>query len=373
VIILPFLAFAIIFIMLICAHFVPAYRAWLRSRSVEAPLIDPSYVRIEDYFARSFRMKISEWMKLPVFSASPDGTRMIKKGRERLRISQSCQYPPLSKSDDILVVQGAFRCGAGSIFHREIYVSGDANVGEGSRLQAVAADGNLTIGKSARITRWVDCAGELEIGADATVASRATAGRIIRLRKGALVLSAYAPTVSTVRPEREHDEMAAVPEVPELEIPVADAHPTMHSRLAQAGIDTKKLVRLATNCWSYDGDLKPSAPLLIRTGLIVRGDCVLPSGSVVEGDIKAKASIIVGERSLCKGNMIADGDISLGPWTRFHGVVWSGKELRINPGVRGGDDARKTAAYAADNLLLAEDVIVHGKVCAGNHVVVGLQ
>lgn len=367
---LPFVIFSLIFVALVCAHFVPAYRAWSASRTQVVSDIDAGYVRVEDYFARSFRAKVSEWCKLPPCAALPDGTRIVKKGKERLRIANSCQYPPQSQSDEVLIVCGGFLCGAGCAFHREIFVSGDAAIGAGSRLQSIAADGNLTIGNGVRIARWVDSAGELKIGARANVGSRATAGRSIHLQDGAQVKSAFAPTVSTGLRDAASAPNPESPPLPELEIPVRRTAPAKADILAKAGIDIGKLIEQEPYCWMYDGDLRPAVPVRILTGLIVRGDCILPAGSVIERDIKSKATLTVGARSTCRGNAIADGDLSLGASTRFLGVVHSGGTLQIHSGVHGGDPAAHVAAYAADTLLLSGNVVIHGKVAAGDSVIV---
>ena len=113
----PFLIFALLFAMLVCLHFYLAYRAWQGSREEQGFDIDPEYVRMEDYFARSFRLKVAEWLKLPPLSLAPDGGRVIRKGRELIQVSGRADYPPRSRSDDILVVQGPF-AGVAGIFVR---------------------------------------------------------------------------------------------------------------------------------------------------------------------------------------------------------------------------------------------------------------
>jgi len=66
----PFILFSIVFAALVYAHFLPSYRAWLSTRGEHPADIDPDYVRMEDYFARSFRLKMSEW-RLFSFTVGP--------------------------------------------------------------------------------------------------------------------------------------------------------------------------------------------------------------------------------------------------------------------------------------------------------------
>jgi predicted acyltransferase (DUF342 family) len=123
----------------------------------------------------------------------------------------------------------------------------------------------------------------------------------------------------------------------------------------------------------YRGNLIPPAPLHVKTRLIVRGDCVLPAGSIVEGDLKAHGRIEMKQGCVCNGNVIADRDISFGPSCRFHGVVHTGRALRLARGVVGGGEGRKVAAYSAGILMLEESVTVHGKVASGDHVAVAVE
>lgn len=369
----PFVLFSIVFSALVCAHFLPSYRAWLSTRGEHPADIDPDYVRVEDYFARSFRLKMSEWLQLPVHETLPDGSRIIRKGDERIRVSGPFEYPADSESDEILAVQGDFRCGAGCAFNREVHVRGNAFVGPGSHLQSIAVDGNLVLGAGVTVTRWADSTGEMAIGAGVVVRARATSGTFIHLGRGARVGSAFAPMVSTSTNRGEDEVNRAETALPRLEIPGSDSPGPAADAGPRPGLDPKRLHQLGPDSWLYRGNLIPPAPLHVKTRLIVRGDCVLPAGSIVEGDLKAHGRIEMKQGCVCNGNVIADRDISFGPSCRFHGVVHTGRALRLARGVVGGGEGRKVAAYSAGILMLEESVTVHGKVASGDHVAVAVE
>ncbi len=365
----PFVAFTIIFAGFVYIHFFLAYRAWRISRGEEATDIDPNYVRIEDYFARSFRLKVSEWLKLPVQAAESDGSLSIVKGTERICISQSAAYPPQSRSDDILVVRGSFKCSAGCVFSREIYVREHASVGPGSHLQSIAADGNLALANDVRAARWVDSLGDLEIGTNSIVGARATAGGNLRLGNGATVGSAAARTVHTSYGRPPMTILTVEPPAPKLEIPRPEADSKTTGTKANPGLDWKKLKMLSATCWLYNGNLKPSVPLRTKTALIVRGDCIIPAGSVLEGDLKAKGSIRIGTLSICRGNVIAGRDIWFEPSSSFHGIVHAGKTLRLGSDVCGGTESARVVAFASESVVIEDDVVVHGKLASDGRVV----
>lgn len=365
-----FSAYALAFSAAVYAHFVLAYRAWKRSQGEEPSEIDPNYVRLEDYFARSFRAKVSDWLLLATRSAMPDGTRILRKGREQVRVSGPLEYEPQTRSDEILVVQGTFRARAGCVFKREIYVSKDAEIGPATRLQAIATDGDLKLGQGVRVIRWADCLGDMMIGANTIVQSRATAGKRVWLEDGAQVGSVFASTIFTPgasdeKPDGAKEQLRQAQEVSVL------AAPSGLAGLSGANeLERERLTMLSSDCWLYSGDLKPAAPLRIKTKLVVKGNCDLPAGSLVEGDIKARKDLKIGRGSVCLGNVIAGGDISFQESSRFHGVVHAGGTLRLASGVRGGVDGAKVAAFAADVAVLEDGVVIHGKVAAANRVIV---
>ena len=362
----PFIAYSVVFLALVCAHFLLAYRAWRVSRGEQSSDIDPDYVRMEDYFARSFRLKVTEWLKLPVQASMPDGTRIIRKGRETIRVSDSASWPSGSKSDDIQVVRGTFLCGTDCVLSREIYAHESAFVGADSRLQAIAVDGDLTIDAGVNIARWADSTGEMQIGPGSVVRSRATSGKSIHLGERAQVGSAFAPVVTTSTAGLTAPETAEDPESPKSQLP-ASVGPEGPGGL---GLDPKRLKPLGAECLIYQGDLKPRVPFRLTMKLIVKGDCIIPACSVLDGDLKAQGRIVIGDSTICNGNVVGSGDVRFGRGSRFFGVVHAGKTLLLCRNVRGGAKGAFVAAFAADEVLLEDDVTVYGKLAAGGGVLV---
>ena len=363
----PFIAFSIVFAALVSAHFLPAFRSWRISRHEQTSNIDLRYVRLEDYFARSFRFKLSEWLKLSVWAADPDGSRLIRKGKEYIRISDVAEYPAETISNNILAVEGSFKCYEACTFHREIYVRGDASIGSGTQLQSIATDGNLTLGTKVRIARWADSQGNMEIGAKSIIHSRATAGGTLLLKNGAQVKSAFAPLGCTS--EKDPDIAAKSNETlpPPIEFPSCATNAENENQCG-SGVDPSRLRMLSPDCWIYDGDFRPSKPLRFTAALIVRGNCDIPPGSVLEKDLKSRQSISVGAGCLCRGNVIAEKAIWLGPFSRFCGIVHAGKTLRLCAGVQGGTEKANVAAFAEETLSIEKNVIVYGKLASADLV-----
>lgn len=368
-----FILFATAFSALVAAHFAAAYRSWRATKGQEPSDIDPDYVRMEDYFARSFRMRVSEWLQLPLEKALPDGTRVLRKEGEKIRVSPAAEFAPYSVSDEIQVVQGSFHGAPGCVFRREIHARGVARIGAGSRVQAIASDGDLFLGAGTRVARWADSSGTMEIGPQCTVRSRTTAGVKIRLKKGARVASAFAPEVLTAFEAHDPEIAESEPPEPEQEFPVPDAAGAGRARRAALGLDPARLRQLGPDGGLYQGNWKPAAALRLRVNMVVKGDCKIPTGSLIEGDLKADGNVDIGAGSVCRGNVIAGGDIRFGRECRFYGVVHAGGRLHLAAGVRGGRPDALVAAYAADALTVDDGVIVHGKLASGVFVLAGAE
>lgn len=323
---------------------------------------------MEDYFARSFRVKVEDWLKLPVHSALGDGVRIILKGRERIRVSGSWQLPPQSKASEILIVQGSLACGAGCTFESEIYVKEDARIGAGSSLQSIAVDGGLILGDRSRISRWIDARGAMVIGYGSVAGVRATSGTAIRLRPGAQVGSAVAPIISSGQADPESAPQHENPPTPEFEIPGPERSESAAPPPEIAGFERRKLRKLSSDCWMYLGDLKPCLPVHVTSQLIVKGDCVFPAGSLLDEDLKADGAIALGANSISRGSVVAGGEVRLAAGCRFLGVVHAGKTIRLDSSVTGGTKTAPVAAFATGSLLLECGVLVHGKLASGSRI-----
>jgi hypothetical protein len=361
-----FLIFTGVMAAILYLHFFFSHLQWRRVKGEQAADVDPSYVKREDYFAQSFRSKVKSWLDLPDAIPAVAGTRIISKGSERIRVSRREQLGNHAWCDDILIVEGDFDCGTECRLSREIYAYGRAEIGSGSRLQAIAADQDLTLGDEVIVSRWVDSAGELRVGRSSVVHSRATARKVVHLEIGAETHSVFAPEIITASIAGMRGRTDLDFSAPALQIP-----PPIDAILGPGitGFDSSRLSLLGSDTWIYAGTLRPRISLRLAARLVVKGDCICPTGSVIEHDLKATGSLTIEEDSECRGNLIAGKALLLGPRVRFAGVIHAGGDVLLSRNVRGGTPgATFVAVYAASSLYLESDVTVRGKLSAGTQV-----
>jgi predicted acyltransferase (DUF342 family) len=91
---------------------------------------------------------------------------------------------------------------------------------------------------------------------------------------------------------------------------------------------------------------------------------------VIEADVRASGSIIMGCSCTIQANVVADKHVFLGPFCRFSGVINAGGELLLSSGTRGFQSEGMVIAYAGSTLSVETDVAIRGKLSAGERVAV---
>ena len=117
---------------------------------------------------------------------------------EKVFVVGSITYPADRNESGVLIIEGDFNCGVACEFERELMIRGNANIGAGSNLQAIAVDGELELLPNVVVRRWIDAGGAVKIGADSTIGSKVCSRKSILFEPGAEAASLYAPVIVTV-------------------------------------------------------------------------------------------------------------------------------------------------------------------------------
>jgi predicted acyltransferase (DUF342 family) len=342
-----------------------ALREWRLLARREPMFVDPLYVRVERYFGLAFRRKLAEWLALPSRRVAP-GVRVIDRPREEIWVHEALVLPAGARFDGVIAAE-TLDTGAECLLLREVHTRRDCRIGAANVLQALAADGDARIGRGTHIIRWIDVTGELVLEPDCRVSGRATSAIRLIVHAGAAVKSAHAPLIVAVGDSADEGASPA-------------ANPAETGRMA-LGADpapwtaagaTRRRRRLAADCVAYDGDLTLPA-VTITTSLVVRGNLLLGSDSVLHGDVKASGSIDIGARSRCHGSLVAGGDVRMGADVTFHGVIFAEGSIVLGRRVSGSKAVPGVAVYGARSVVLLSGATIRGKVSAGDYVTVALS
>jgi len=314
---LAFSLFLAAFALWFWLHLAAALRAVNRLKVSDSPEIDLGFVRTGDFHAREVREgNVAPARQADAFATFP---------------KQRVQGTVLSRGDCLL------RCG--------------------TRVGAIVSTGELALKNDVVVEQFADSRGNLTMGKRCSVRGRATSAESIHVGEESRARSFEGNQVMT----DTADAKAPAP-------PVEDrvTVPLGGETVSDAGVDSRRMRRMAEDTWLYRGDLTPAKPLLVRSRLVVLGRLELPAGSILEADVTATGDVRLGAGSSCR-SIFSDSDIRMGEGCRFAGVLYAGGELRLGNGVLGEGDAR--VAYGRARVRLHKGVVVRGKIASGGEVV----
>jgi cytoskeletal protein CcmA (bactofilin family) len=121
--------------------------------------------------------------------------------------------------------------------------------------------------------------------------------------------------------------------------------------------------RWGHNGWHIEGDCHIQAAHHVRGPLVVTGQLRIDEDCVIEGDIKARAGLQIGERTLITGAVFSDRDIHLAANVHVGGPVMAEGTLLMDSGAEIGDIDTPTT-LSARYLAVRAGAISHGAVHA---------
>lgn len=328
---------------------------------------DVRVVTVDDSSNWSFRRKAQAWLATTAAAVAAGHPRVFELGGERVWILQSGRFSAGQTLDSYLLVRGDFSCGAGCRFQRPIYAGGDCEIGKGTRLESVTAEGRLSLLPGAEVRDCAESGGLMEIRSGCRIWSLAHSRTAIRLGVQAAAGELRAPIITTPA-GLNAGSVLPNPLLPGVAVlPAPGDRPDNHS-IRVEGIDPRRLRPLGAETWVYSGDLAPRAPILLRSHLVVEGGFACAAGSLLEGDVRTDGSLRLGEQSVARANLWAEGDLIVGAGCVLQGEVRSQQMLRLCAGVRVLRAGGPVSVLAAGELSIEEDVSVRGRIASSYRV-----
>ncbi len=310
--------------------------------------------------AWSWREQARAWLAAIPKAPASRGARAFRAGAARVVVMESARIAGGQTIDGCLLVRGDFACGPSCRFLGPVYVAGDCEIGKGSELPAVACEGRLILGQSARVSGSAASAGALELRPGARVGGEAASGTKLALGFHALAKAAAAPEIATPGNPGFSAPPSGGPSGRVITFP-APGEPYSRGLLRLAGVDLARLYATEAGYWYYDGELLLRKPVLLRGRLRLAGGLYVPEGSLLDEDVAAEGSIYIGEGSVVKGCLRAAGDLTLGPGAVFQADLESDQMVRLCSGVRGLRPAGPVRVRARGELALEDGVLVRGR------------
>ena len=330
-----------LFLLLILLPFVPGLVEVYWSRDVYPLPVDTGYVRDPRYLGRSLRRIMRRALD---GRETVDGEHRVRMSREEtVTVFQRCELADGADTDLVFYVRGDLRAGRRVTCRRDGWVRGDASIGAGSRLRALACDGNVELGEGTVVTRWVDAEGDLRAGRDCSLGVLAAAGGALRLDDGCRFrrLAGYPVVTGNGEPA------AAPPPPPPLERPV---------------IEAEEIVTVEDMTHWTRGDRTVAAGETLRRPLVVKGELTCAPGAVLPFAAAADGRLVLGAGAVAHGDLFCEGPVEVGEGAVVLGNVFSQDTVRLAAGARVGTAGAPKSVIGKKGVLLGDGVTVHGYV-----------
>ncbi|MBI2816326.1 MAG: YaiO family outer membrane beta-barrel protein [Acidobacteria bacterium] len=361
------LVLLLLFLALLGLNFYFGVREWWHPKD-SAPLpVDVEYVRVENYFGKSFRTKMQEWLQTasPVETTKPCEPPMKslleKPNHERILILTGGLLSG-DGHEALVYCEGDLQLSDHCSLHREVYCRGNLNSGTGVQFQALAADGEIILGPENDVSRWVDAHRKILLGRGTVIHSRVSSSESIELEEQVAAQSLYASVVFTTgyRPCEPADIAA------QMEDSIEET-PDGVGQHASPFPEDCSVSQLAADTWLVRGDLHLPEGKRVATNIIVRGALTTGPDCEFWGDVKADRAEL-GLRNRVHGNLVSGGGIAIGESGWVGKSIAAETDILLHSGVRVGTPAILAAVSAGKEVKMEADVAVYGKVTGGQAV-----
>jgi hypothetical protein len=329
----------VLFLVLLALPLVPGIRELVRPRDDRPLEIDVDATLDPRQAGRSFRERLAPLRARagneapfhgPVDPERPSG--------DTYEVQRDLLLPPEGRGPSISIVLGKADVGERARLG-DLYVRGNARLGAGVRLRALAADGDLVLGPGCFVEQWLDTDGVAHVGPGSQLGRQASAAAGLHLGPGCSFRRLWGLPISTEAIGRAPEREAAPPP-------------------AEAGAKLDEVV-----VW-VGRRLTVPRGLNLDRDLVVHGEVRVSSHSHVRGSIKAYGRLHLAVGVEVDGNLICRRSIQIDGQAQIRGNVFAEGDIVIGPGSRIGQEGGFKSVYALGRVELAADVQVFGWIVA---------
>lgn len=287
----------------------PAFFEMRLRRDAAALPLDPEYAMDPRYLGKSFRRKVA-----PVLAHSDAGDEIVflERANERARIVAACEVPDGGSAPYAILARGPVTTGMNARLS-DVYSTGMIQAGSGSSVRTLVADGDVVVGESVTVARWIDTERTLSIGSGCRITHSASAAGSCTLGERVWFRRLFGDPVAVggqceVAPaHRQHfavidsDSISSA----DIEIPAN----TLHTGSIKSG-----------------GDVTVGAGARVRGSIVARGHVRLERSSAIGGHVFSERSVIFEEDAVVGApgaakTVYASGDIRLSRGATVHGWI----------------------------------------------------
>jgi len=223
-------------------------------------------------------------------------------------------------------------------FSNDVYTRGRFLGGEKNNYRAILCEGNLHLGPSSCVQRWVHAVGELNADAGCKLYGRASSDSVLRLRRDCAFLRLNAPRIEIG--------------------PIEDSGTVQPDSNPLASMDS-----VVPQRFLYPGDFVIEAGQIIRGNLVVRGRLRMGRGVHVHGSVKSGKEMILEDGVRVEGSLVSATTLHIGSDCSIHGPIIAERGMFIQAGTHCGNSHLETTV-SAPRIEVEEGVVIFGTLWA---------
>lgn len=313
-----------LFLILLLLPFLPGIIELIRPRDADPLFIKMDYSKDPRYFGSAFKDLLRNSLKENLSI----GTKNIKLSKdEKVEVTLSENIGSGKQVSDILYVKGNISSEKNTKFDKEIYVTGEAVIGEKNIVRAIASDSAIKLSEEVKIIRWLDADGSITADKYCDLGISASCGAELNLGLGNAFKRLWGNPVITYG-------------LPSDNI-VSDEE---QKKLFKAELlDDKHLEVIPPFT-------KIEKTLIVRKNLEIKGNCTLTES------VKAYGDLIVGKNVKIYGNVFSEGNIEIGEGSEVSGNIFSQGTIRLQNRVKVGNPNTIKSVIGKKGVLIGRDV-----------------
>jgi len=342
----PVLWSFVIFSLLLLMPFLPGIIE-LHNPKDNLPLsIKMDYVKNPRYFDRSFKNILHNALKKAGYESGVKQVKLSKK--ETVEISDEKTLHAGEKANNILYVKKDFISKKGVNLKKEIYVKGNAIIGEENILRAIACEGDITLSSKTRLIRWAGAEGNIKIHTQCVLGKRCSCDGELEIARDCSFKCLYGKSVVTYAvhdsgkgaESRQKNPKENTTPVPEQEI--------------------KNIEDIA---WHSTKEFESIPPFTkIDKDFVIKKNFTVNEGCTLTGNIKSYGDIILKKDVTVNGSIFAEGSIAIGENCTVTENVFSQNKILLSKGVRIGKKDGVKSVIGKKGVELGGNVIIFGYV-----------
>jgi predicted acyltransferase (DUF342 family) len=292
----------ILFLLLFLLPFLPGIIELIKKHDAKPLFISMDYVRNPRYFGRSFKTMLHR--ATAGFTLGPGFREVQLSKKEEVELAHSLDVTANREVKHMLYVIGDLVSGDSAQFNKEVYVTGNADIGPNNIIQAMAGDGNVTVAGGVQFWRWLDADGDIDIGMNCNLGISVSSGGKLYLSNNCVFRRLFGMPIAT-----GHNIISVIKnfEVSSSGNPLQ--HMSSYVRIKNRIIPPGKIV---------------NRNIVFKYGVQIGHGCTF------KGSIKSYGELVLEENVTVEGNVFADGDIFIGKNAKIGGHIFSQKSIHIS-------------------------------------------